>query len=118
MRVCLAAKRLARTNSRPGIFNDEGNEAFGSVELEAIALHRDGELCNRLGRSLALAHDESLEDAKELVAIGGEVLEDIDDTALVAEDGYEIDSCHLRAEKLFSCRKSADLVGRAKVGSI
>ncbi len=66
-----------------------------------------------LDRPLALAHDHGLEDAEQLVAIAGEVLQDVDRAALVAEDGYEIDGCHLRAEELFSRRKGAELVSRA-----
>jgi hypothetical protein len=68
------------------------------VELTVVLAKR----CSRIGAAgvvdrldgpLALAHDQRLEDAEQLVAIGGEVLQDVDRAALVAEDCYEIDAC-------------------------
>ncbi len=104
----------------------QGRElAVGVEDVElAVVLAKRGScigtagVVDGLGRPLALANDEGLEDAEQLVAIGGEVLKDVDGTALVAEDGDEIDGCHLRAEKLFGGRKRAELVGRTHGGHV
>ena len=65
-----------------------------------------------LGGALAFADDHGLENAEQLVAIGGEVLEDVDGAALVAEDGDQVDGGHLRAQELLSGGECAELVGR------
>ena len=62
--------------------------------------------------ALAFADDQGLENAEQLVAIGGEVLEDIDRATLVAEDGDQVDGGHLRAEELLGGGERAQLVGR------
>ena len=59
-----------------------------------------------------------LQDAEQLVAIGGEVLQDVDRAALVAQDGDEIGGCHLGAEELFRGRERAQLVGRPHGGHV
>ncbi len=63
--------------------------------------------------ALAFAHDQGLQDAEQLVAIGGEVLQDVDGTTLVAEDGDQVDSGQLRAQEFLRGRERAQLVGRA-----
>ena len=66
-----------------------------------------------LNRALALADDQRLQDTDQLVAIGREVLEHIDRSALISQNRHQVDLRHLRAKKLLRCRQSPQLVGRA-----
>ncbi len=66
-----------------------------------------------LGGALAFADDHGFQNAEQLVAIGGEVLQDVDGTALVAQDGDQVDGGHLRADELLCGGERAQLVGRA-----
>ena len=97
-----------------------GELAIGVEDVElAVVLSKCGArvgaagIVDGLGGSLAFANDESFKDAEQLVAIGGEVLQDVDRTTLVAQDGYQVDSGQLRANELLCCRERAQLVGRA-----
>jgi hypothetical protein len=84
-----------------------GELAIGVEDVElAVVLAEGGAgvgaagIVDGLRRSLPFAHDQGLENAEQLVAIGGEVLEDVDRTALVAKDGDQIDGGHLGADEL------------------
>ena len=75
------------------------------VELAVILAKRGAGIgaagvVDGLGGTLAFADDHGLENAEQLVAIGGEVLQNVDGSALVAEDGDQVDGCHLRAQEL------------------
>jgi len=75
------------------------------VELTVILAKRGagiGAACivDGLGRALAFADNHGFENAEQLVAIGREVLKNVDGAALVAEDGDKVDGCHLRAQEL------------------
>ena len=96
-----------------------GELAIGveDVELAVVLAKRGagvGTACvvDGLGGALAFADNHGLENAEQLVAIGGEVLQDVDGAALVAQDGDQVDGRHLRAQKLLCGRKGAQLVGR------
>ena len=102
-----------------------GELAIGVEDVElAVVLAKRGAgvgaagVVDGLGRSLAFADDQGLEDAEQLVAIGGEVLQDVDRAALVAEDGDQIDGGHLRAEEFLCGGERAQLVGRAHGGHV
>ena len=69
-------------------------------------------------RTLAFTDDHCFQDAEQLIAICREVLQDVDGSALVAEDGYQIDRRHLRSQELLSGRKRSKLVGWAHRGHI
>jgi hypothetical protein len=95
-----------------------GKLAIGieDVELAVILAEGRASVCaaggvDRLRGALAFAYNYSLQNAEQPVAIGGEVLQSIDRTTLIAEDGNKIDSRHLRADELFRGREGTELVG-------
>jgi hypothetical protein len=63
------------------------------------------------GQPFSLADNHRRQDAQQPVAIGSEILEDVDRAALVAENGNRIRSGHLRAHKLLRGLKRAHLIG-------
>ena len=62
------------------------------------------------GGILAFADDHGFENAEQLVAIRGEVLQNVDGAALVAHDRHQVDGGHLRADELFGSLQRAQLV--------
>jgi hypothetical protein len=60
---------------------------------------------------LAFAHNHGPQNAEQLIAIGGEVLQNIDRTTLITEDGNKIDSRHLCADELLRGGERTELVG-------
>ncbi len=97
-----------------------GELAIGVEDVElAVVLAECGAgvgaagIVDGLGGSLAFANDKGFKNAEQLVAIGGEVLQDVDRATLVAQDGYQVDRGQLRANELLRSRERAQLVGRA-----
>ena len=75
-----------------------GELAIGIEDVELAVVLAEGRagvgaagVVGGFGGSLALAHDQGLENAEQPVAIGGEVLQDVDDAALVADDRNHVD---------------------------
>ncbi len=102
-----------------------GELAVGVEDVElAVVLAEGGARYRRCWRrrssrrALALADDQGLEDAEQPVAVGGEVLQDVDGAALVAQDGDEIGRGHLRAEEMLGGGERAELVGRPHGGHV
>ena len=91
---------------------------LGIVLAEGGAGVCGGSVVDGLGGTLALADGEGFEDGQELVAVGGEILENVDGAALVAEDGDEVDGGHLGAEELLGGFEGADLVAGTHGGHV
>src|SRR3984885_2585407 len=89
-----------------------GELAIGVEDVElAVVLPECGAgvgaagVVDGLGRSLALPNDKGFKNAEQLVAIGGKVLQDVDRTTLVAQNGYQVDRGQLRADELLGSRE-------------
>jgi hypothetical protein len=102
-----------------------GELAIGVEDVELAVVLAEGRagvgaagVVDGLGVALAFADDQRLQDAEQLVAIGGEVLQNIDRAALVAQDGDQIDGGHLGADELLRRGERAKLVGRIHGGHV
>ena len=102
-----------------------GKLSIGVEDVElAIVLAKCGPgigatcIVDGLSGTLTFAHDHGLENAEQLIAIRREVLKNVDRSALVAENGDQVDTRHLRAQKLLRRRERAELIRRPHRGHV
>jgi hypothetical protein len=105
-------------SQHPGRCLQRGELPVGVEDVELAVILPEGRagigaagIVGGVRGTLSFAHNHRLQNAEQPVAVGGEVLEDVHRPALVAQDGDQIHSRHLRADELlaaFSARISSD----------
>ena len=102
-----------------------GELAVGVEDVELAVVLPEGRagvgaagVVDGFDRALAFADDHGLQNAEQPVAVGGEVLQHIDRTAVVAQDRDQIGGGHLRADEMLRGAKRAQLVGGLHGGHI